>query len=1061
MPSRYRITMMFLFTMVLLVAASGLSYASMPFSINQWDQPASDGDHNDLNHSLTEGGNNAIIHYRRCDEAYGDASSSDFNEFWGLHVWEDTTESVTWDNPLRPTGSDSYGIYFQVGLKENAEKIGYIIHKGDQKDPASDLLLNFAETGYEIWQVQDDNGNQYTSEAAALAVVSQSCSNQGNISQQGAYWVTQNTIAWQPRTAGATSYKLHYASNGGMQLAKNTITGSSSLDLSLNTDGLSSAITSKFPHLASLSALTFNNDDLSQVAEILKGQIAVAAYDQNGNLIDTTGLQIPGVLDDLYASPAADESLGVNFNNGAPTVSVWAPTAKSVTLHLFDDSNLATKSMTQPMTVESATGIWSLSGDTSWQNKFYLYEVEVYVHSTGQVERNLVTDPYAISLSMNSQRSQIVDLNDTTLKPSAWDSLTKPDLAAPEDITLYELHMRDFSVNDGSVPADHKGKFSAFTLPDSNGMTHLKKLANAGLTHIHLLPLFDIATINENVSERQEVNWGLLNSYRPYSEEQQAAITAIEDQDAFNWGYDPYHYTVPEGSYSSNPDGATRILEFRQMVQALSESGLRVVMDVVYNHTNSSGQSARSVLDKVVPGYYHRLDDKGQVTNSTCCHNTATEHAMMEKLMIDSLKIWATEYKVDGFRFDLMGHHMVSNMQNVKNALTALTEEADGVDGSSIYLYGEGWNFGEVADGARGENATQLHVGGLGIGTFNDRIRDAARGGGPFDEGSNLKLQGFINGLGYDANDLNQGDANGKLLLHMDQIRVGLAANLADYSLIDRTGNTVTGAQVDYNGAPTGYTQDPQEHIIYVSAHDNQTLFDVIQYKAPLSATTAERARMQNMGLSLVCFSQGVPFFHAGSEMLRSKSLDRDSYNSADWFNRLDFTYQKNNWGAGLPVASKNENDWPIMTPLLSNAALTPTTDDIQASVNHLQECLKIRQSSAHFRLQTASQVKERVNFHNTGPNQTPGLIVMSIKGDSEMAVVLFNANDEAQTHQVDTLVGLNYSLHAIQASSSDEIVKTSSFDNQTGTFTIPARTTAVFMGPLPAHLLYLPLVLD
>src|SRR5690606_31568716 len=188
-------------------------------------------------------------------------------------------------------------------------------------------------------------------------------------------------------------------------------------------------------------------------------------------------------------------------------------------------------------------------------------------------------------------------------------------------------------------------------------MQHLAALADAGLTHLHLLPTFDIATINENAEERVEPPAEELASYPPDSDQQQALINPIRDQDAFNWGYDPLHYTVPEGSYSTNPDGTQRILEFRQMVQALNNTGLRVVIDVVYNHTNASGQSDNSVLDRIVPGYYHRLDENGNVATSTCCANTATEHNMMEKLMVDSVLTWATAYQVDGFRFDLMGHH--------------------------------------------------------------------------------------------------------------------------------------------------------------------------------------------------------------------------------------------------------------------------------------------------------------------------------------------------------------------------------------------------------------------
>jgi pullulanase-type alpha-1,6-glucosidase len=487
-----------------------------------------------------------------------------------------------------------------------------------------------------------------------------------------------------------------------------------------------------------------------------------------------------------------------------------------------------------------------------------------------------------------------------------------------------------------------------------------------------------------------------------------------------------------------------------------------VVLDVVYNHTNAAGQSDKSILDRIVPGYYHRLDDKGAVATSTCCANTATEHQMMQKLMVDSIITWATDYKVDGFRFDLMGHHSKQNILDVRAALDALTLEADGVDGSAIYLYGEGWNFGEVADGQRFVQATQLNMRDTGIGTFSDRLRDAVRGGGPFDDGEALLLnQGFINGAWYDANEavvaagVPEQDQLDELLLSADQIRVGLAGNLADYEFIDRNGDVVTGKDVDYNGSPAGYTGDPQENIVYVAAHDNQTLFDINQYHNPVATTMADRVRVQNLGIDLTVLAQGVPFFHAGSDMLRSKSLDRDSFNSGDWFNRLDFTYQDDSWGAGLPVAGKNADNWPLMQPLLADPTLRPGVGDITASVVHTQEMLAVRESSPLFRLTSGADIMELVSFQNTGTSQIPGLIVMSITDRVgadvdplyDDVVTLFNASDEPQSVTLTDFAGLAFDLHPILAESADTVVRAAAYDKASGTFTVPARTTAVFTG--------------
>jgi pullulanase-type alpha-1,6-glucosidase len=589
---------------------------------------------------------------------------------------------------------------------------------------------------------------------------------------------------------------------------------------------------------------------------------------------------------------------------------------------------------------------------------------------------------------------------------------------------------------------------------------------------VHLLPAFDIASVDEDKSLWREPA-GDLASFPPDSDQQQAAVTAVAGEDAYNWGYDPWHYTVPEGGYATQADGAARILEFRQMVQGLARLGLRLVMDVVYNHTNASGQNLKSVLDRVVPGYYHRLNGEGDVEHSTCCENTASEHHMMEKLLVDSVVTWAKHYKVDGFRFDLMGHHMKRNMLKLRQALDALTLSRDGVDGRKVYLYGEGWNFGEVADGARGENAIQRNMAGTGIGTFNDRIRDGARGGGPF---SGLQEQGFLTGLFVDPNGTNQGtpqEQKERLLRQMDWIRVGLAGNLADYEFQDRFGNTVHGRDIDYNGQAAGYTADPQEVINYIEAHDNDTLFDAIQLKAPLSAPIDERVRMQNLGLSLLAFGQGVPFIHAGAELLRSKSLDRNSYNSGDWFNRLDFTARENNWGVGLPPAADNQANWPVMRPLLANGALKPTRDDILRARAHLLEVLEIRKSSRLFRLRTAEDVSERLHFYNTGPGQLPGLIAFGLAEpdesghhtagrrddddddddddggghhSSELVVVLINAAPGPQTLVVPELARRHLRLHPVQSASVDPVVRRARFQKASGTFTVPGRTAAVFV---------------
>jgi pullulanase-type alpha-1,6-glucosidase len=887
-----------------------------------------------------------------------------------------------------------------------------------------------------------------------LLTVSAAGAPRGNISRAQAYWVKGNTIAWNAGPDPASSIvELHYDPVAGLVLEPTGVTGGTAIPLVYDPAGLDADTRAKFPHLATLPAFRIPPARLAEVREALKSQIVVSAKASDGTLLDATALQIPGALDDLYTYRGP---LGPAVAAGGTTLRLWAPTARSVKLHLFADALPSTLATVLDMTEDPATGVWSIVGSPGWEGRYYLFEVEVFARATGKIEHNLVTDPYSVGLSRNSQRSEILRLDVPALKPPGWDHLAKPKLAAPEDIVLYELHVRDFSASDESVPEAIRGTFLAFTQSHSDGMRHLSRLARAGLTHVHLLPAFDIATINEDKSTWQQPA-GDLAILPPDSNQQQAAVRAVADADPFNWGYDPWHYTVPEGSYATDADGTARVREFRQMVQALNRTGLRVVMDVVYNHTNAAGEDPHSVLDRIVPGYYHRLNADGNVENSTCCSNTASEHNMMEKLLIDSVLTWATQYKVDGFRFDLMGHHLKRNMTALRQALDALTPEHDGVDGKKVYLYGEGWNFGEVANNARGVNATQLNMAGTGIGTFNDRIRDGARGGGPF---SGLQEQGFLTGLYDDPNATAQGtpaDQKDRLLHEMDWIRVGVAGNLADFELVDQSGNRVHGRDIDYNGQPAGYTADPQEVISYVEAHDNETLFDAIQAKAAPTASLAERVRMQNLGMSLVLFGEGVPFLHAGVELLRSKSLDRNSYNSGDWFNKLDFTYQSNNWGVGLPPAPDNQSNWPIIAPLLANPALQAHSADIHHSAAHLAEALGVRRSSRLFRLRTAADVESRLTFHNTGPLQIPGLLAYSLSDPDgsidrgrRRLVVLLNATKAPVALYIPELAHRNLSLHPLLAASDDPLVRTSGFVSSSGTFTVPRRTAAVFVEQRP-----------
>ena len=696
------------------------------------------------------------------------------------------------------------------------------------------------------------------------------------------------------------------------------------------------------------------------------------------------------------------------------------------------------------MRPDPATGIWSTRQPGDLSGNYYTYLVDVVVPGLGVV-RNRVTDPYSISLDANSKRSYIANLDAPALKPEGWDLADAPSkVAAQTDMVIYELHVRDFSINDASVSPSNRGKYLAFTESGSRGMQHLRALSDAGMTDVHLLPVFDFATVPESDCVTPNVPVAAADS-----EAQQAAVMAVAAQDCFNWGYDPYHFNAPEGSYASDAtDGAKRILEFRQLVMALHEAGLRVGMDVVYNHTTTSGQKESSVLDRIVPGYYQRLGANGVVERSTCCDNTATEHLMMGKLMLDSVELWATQYRIDSFRFDLMGHQPRAAMELLRARVNAST-------GRDVNLLGEGWNFGEVADGRRFVQASQLSLNGSGIGTFSDRTRDAVRGGGPSDSGRALvEQQGYINGLVYDRNEYAPDRPISDLMQAADLVRVGLAGSLRDFRLDTYQGATSRLDAIDYKGQPAGYVTEPSEVVNYVENHDNQTLFDNNAYKLPRSTSSADRARVQTLGAAITAFSQGIAYFHAGMEVLRSKSMDRNSFNSGDWFNRLDWTYADNYFGTGLPPKEDNAVNYALMGPLLGNPDIKPAAADIAWTRDAFRDLLRIRASSSLFRLHSADDIRERLRFHNTGAQQNPVLIAGHLDGagyeGATFKEVLYLVNVDKRVQSVDIAAeqGKPYVLHPVHRApdAADRHVLESRYYPESGRFTVPARTAVVYV---------------
>ena len=515
------------------------------------------------------------------------------------------------------------------------------------------------------------------------------------------------------------------------------------------------------------------------------------------------------------------DDLGAVIDGEQTTFKVWAPTASRVVLDLYASGNEGEAYKQVEMT-RGDRGVWSHT-ETCGHGTYYTYTV------TTSVGTQTATDPYAKAAGLNGNRSMVVDLGMTD--PDGWDSdrAFTTGIENYTDASIWEIHVRDFSNKIAS--SQYKGKYLAFT---EKGLTNaagvpvgIDYLQALGITHVHLLPVFDYATIDESNPDA-----------------------------GFNWGYDPKNYNVPEGSYSTDPyHGEVRIKEFKQMVMALHEAGIGVIMDAVYNHT----YDANSSFNKIVPYYYYRYTDKGVNSNASGCGNdTASERFMFGKFMLDSVKYWVEEYNLDGVRFDLMGLHDLETMKNIEAAVHTIDPDA--------IIYGEGWTMGATIDGSPQANqgniskvpVTNDAAGSIAV--FNDVIRDGLKGS-VFDE----KVGGYING---------NASAN------LRKIQFGIS------------GGNISGQTWRVENAMV---------INYMSAHDNHTLWDKLAITNP-DSTIEERMAMNRLGTAILMISQGTPFMQAGEEMLRTKDGEHNSYNSCDGINNI-------NWDALTP----NSDEYAMM----------------------------------------------------------------------------------------------------------------------------------------------------
>lgn len=502
---------------------------------------------------------------------------------------------------------------------------------------------------------------------------------------------------------------------------------------------------------------------------------------------------------------------------------LWAPTADNVRLNLYSSDEEDTPE--EQLELEMADdGTWRISIDRDLKGSLYTFQIEkdgTWLDETPGI--------WAKAVGINGNRAAVIDWNETN--PEGWESDQSPELKMYSDIILYELHHRDFSIAPNSG-VKYKGKFLALTETgtisyegEASGLDHLKEL---GVTHIHILPSFDFATVDE---------------------------TSLEENN-YNWGYDPKNYNVPDGSYSTDPGNpVARIREFKEMVKSLHKNGLRIVLDVVYNHTASTEHSN---FNLTVPGYFYRQNPDGSYSNASGCGNeTASEREMVRRYIIESVKFWAKEYHIDGFRFDLMGIHDIETMNRLREELLKIDP--------TIFVYGEGWVAADSPlppeQRAMRDNVSQME----GIAVFCDDFRDGVRGS-TFDE-------------------QNPGYASGNINGHYEPVKFGIVG-------------ATEHPQVDYNGllySSSPYAAAPSQVVNFVSCHDGYTLVDKLKLSVQGDNAADELVPIDKLVHTIMLTSQGIPFIRGGEEVMQDKKGEPNSFRSPDSVNQIDWSLKARN----------------------------------------------------------------------------------------------------------------------------------------------------------------------
>ncbi len=781
-----------------------------------------------------------VIHYHRNDDNYAG---------WNLWLWEDGKDGAAYEFQ----GQDSFGVWgkYDFGTWSDQTGVNFIVRTNDwAKDPDGDRRINYSQFEYNdegdlhVYLLTADERIYSDPDDALLPKVT------------AAKFTAFNQVSIQASMA-ISDYKIY---EDGVEIKSGTASG-------------------KEVKVTLPSNMSFAKS--YSVSATINGTTATREISVN-SLFDTEDFEIE------YTYTGND--LGPSYTPESTTFKVWAPTAKNITLRLYEKGTPKSVNATlgddtyrsYDMTL-GAKGVWSVTVDGDLNGKYYTYYVE---HSNSSAES---TDPYAKSTGINGLRSMILDLDATD--PEGWDDVTLPNIEASTDLVIYELHVRDLTSDDTwNGSENNRGKYlglietgttySAGGVTVTTGFDHIKEL---GVNAVQLLPIFD------------------------YTNE------GNEDNAKFNWGYNPLNYNTVEGSYSSNPyDGAVRINELKQVIQAYANEGISIIMDVVYNHVNNVNENC---FNKLVPGYYFRYDENGSLSNGSGCGNeTASERSMMRKFMVDSTEYWASEFKLGGYRFDLMGLHDKDTMEEIAANLKNVNED--------IVVYGEPWTGGTTPLSSSVQCVTNNIANVDGVGAFNDAIRDAIKGS-VFDS----NVGGWINSS------------------------TSVATN----------GSTI---KSNING---NKFYDPSKQINYVSCHDNNTLYDKLVLTGVSDSMITQ---VDVLAQAIVMTSQGMAFMQAGEEIMRQKinedgSRNHNSYNSSDEVNSIKWDQK---------VTYLNEyNQYKELISLRRNTDLfrLSTRAEVSAAYKALTTFGGSKLYSTTIAFELNSDVQKLVVIHNVDSDKT------------------------------------------------------------------------------------------